>query len=452
MLVFGILLSLTFPFTRALAAPLCESVFGGVPGPLLRQYSARGVEYSFVRLKDAIPHEDPLLIGFGRPNVFLIVPDGRGGTQRLAAKSLRMGEARVEDSRGLAQAGIFLRIDREQVRPEMLEAIHRSLHEREGTKSWTCVQSVCTALRNAGFTSGGRPLSELFPMPMMERILREGLEWNGEPLRVDLVNASSKSLNEFTGEIRDAQRRTLSRHAWRHLIALEQRFPVTARILRLRDQTRETLAVIFWKREAEGAAEAAAPAYWTSDPSPLGRLMNALGGEHKFIEFPVPRPEVIDLHLPGPLVAYQAKNPSFWTTLKKDFLFSPRMVAFLRNQLHRGRRVEPCPGGCEEMPFIPTSGERYNFVLTNESLILTRLQVRHPGVDWILTKHVLLSGYHPDVRVAGELWRDPQGRVHVNLDSGTYAPPPARRQALIEVLREMFPRVEFVAEVGPSGI
>lgn len=105
-------------------------------------------------------------------------------------------------------------------------------------------------------------------------------------------------------------------------------------------------------------------------------------------------------------------------------LFSPLVVKGIRRLLacdyiSIGNRLE-----CDVYDMLRTHSQRarniYNLVLTDEHIIIARISIRARIIDWILSKHVLMSGYHPAVRFAGEIWKDEHGVIHINRNSGTY--------------------------------
>lgn len=64
------------------------------------------------------------------------------------------------------------------------------------------------------------------------------------------------------------------------------------------------------------------------------------------------------------------------------------------------------------------SSLRYNFVVENTELCLVSRR-RIPFAEDIMSKHVAISNYSPNVRVAGIAWREGQA-LHLSNDSGSY--------------------------------
>ena len=70
------------------------------------------------------------------------------------------------------------------------------------------------------------------------------------------------------------------------------------------------------------------------------------------------------------------------------------------------------------------------------------------AVDWVLSKHVLVSNYSNDVRFAGEVWKNEKGQIVLNHNSGTYLPSVDELEAAAEYLRQVFPGVEIIINVS----
>ena len=62
------------------------------------------------KISDVFAGNDEIFIGFGKPNAYLVVPDGQGGYQKFAGKSLRRAPSRIEDTRGFVQSGVLVRL------------------------------------------------------------------------------------------------------------------------------------------------------------------------------------------------------------------------------------------------------------------------------------------------------------------------------------------------------
>jgi len=158
----------------------------------------------------------------------------------------------------------------------------------------------------------------------------------------------------------------------------------------------------------------------------------------------------IDAALPARLTPYLKKARTLTNFVKRTILFSRPGVAILRTffcarrtVLHQGEAA-----GFYEMirPHTAARPNKYNFVLTGERMIAGKIRPWSDPVNWMLGKHILLSGYSPDVRFAGEFWKTPDGALHFNTNSGTYAPADETLPAVERVMSKLFPGARIVAE------
>ena len=146
-----------------------------------------------------------------------------------------------------------------------------------------------------------------------------------------------------------------------------------------------------------------------SRPQVFGALMRKLFGSHTLFRI-LPDQEHIDVnrYLLETLQVFPGENPDLCTRLKKTFLFSRPVVMILRKQLAAlwdDHGLFPV-GALASMMSVHTTGEPhlYNIVITGTHLIGLH---NNPFwnvklVDWLFSKHVLISGYDDDVRFAGE--------------------------------------------------
>jgi hypothetical protein len=149
--------------------------------------------------------------------------------------------------------------------------------------------------------------------------------------------------------------------------------------------------------------------------------------------------------------------------LKRYVLFAKPVVRVIRKQMAADMESLGVLAGSTLVGMLQADSLddpfMYNVVLTGESFKLSRLENRTDKdvakANWVLAKHVLLAGYDPDVRYAGEAWAEdtPDGRVmHINNNSGTYKPTEAQTDEAARYLAAAFgvPVVaEFVTE--PAG-
>lgn len=185
-----------------------------------------------------------------------------------------------------------------------------------------------------------------------------------------------------------------------------------------------------------------------SQPGRVGKLLRRVWPAHTFFRVKQSR-TAIDDYLPAKLKAFPQKKPSLLTRIKRSVLFSPPVVALIRSQLARG--FHPFAEGPVREIFekLAVHDEanpgKYNVVIEGGVITVARIDNGAKLPDWVLSKHVLISGYSKDVRFAGELWRSPDGRIYLSNNSGTYRPSAEQLARAVAFLTEAFPGVEFVA-------
>jgi hypothetical protein len=209
------------------------------------------------------------------------------------------------------------------------------------------------------------------------------------------------------------------------------------------------------RRAAEILKDFPAAAYdvEVSQPGQVGRILRLFWPAHTF--FRVRQTKVaVDDYLPAKLAAFPQPNPSLLTRIKKGFLFSPLVVALIRSQLAHSFQVFEGRSDRELFESLIThSAERsgkYNIVVEGGRITVARLEHGAKAPDWVLSKHVLMSGYSTDVRFAGEMWKESDGRIRLSNNSGTYRPSDAQLERAVAYLSAVFPTVEFVAFSDPQ--
>ena len=150
------------------------------------------------------------------------------------------------------------------------------------------------------------------------------------------------------------------------------------------------------------------------------------------------------------------------TWLKCHLLFAPPVITFLR------RHVSPHVDYFDDTPAdaLPrmmrsSTRERatafvYNYVVTATEIRIKRLANQNGRdntfVNWCLAKHVLLSGYAPDVLLAGEVWsyldEDGLQRLVLSGNSGTYKPAAERVPLVAAIVSDMLGVPVDVADIG----
>jgi len=410
------------------------------------------VEYdglSLVPIAEVFIDPGAVFLGFGEPNVYLALPEEVAdvGTEpswvKYAATMFWRQKSYVANTKGRVQGGILLEL--RELPADAITSLRAAMDELSGRRTVTCAHANAKVLDRAGFTSGGRSLErKVRPMALAEKIWQHGLEYKGRPVDLRFIRTGNRSLT----------------HHFSSVLVKESTSP--ARLVKKlstqfgRNDT--TAAPVIEARKLQAADDTRSVSEPTAElrmgrPSKLGAAVGAYLGDHPIFEA-IPDRDRVDLdgaefpELNRALVAYPGKL-SASTRLKKHLLFAPGPVRLIRRQLaQRMESVGSYSGtsltamlqlGPEDRPFI------YNAIVTGSALRLARLENQNNKdndlVNWVLAKHVLIAGYDPDVRFAGECWvtEGPDSRiVHLNNNSGTYKPSVAQTEAAGRFIRTGF--------------
>lgn len=393
-----------------------------------------------------------VFIGFGKPNVFVAFPKDEE-FHKFDAKSFKRKPSEIVSTRDWAQSGLI--IDIKNPTQDMMKAILSSSKSFEGSRYMTCVNANGRMLNRAGFTSGGKDLSTYyFPMTMAKQIIRNGLEFQGESIKFDIVKTMPNYLESFGLSVIKSQWLTFYRHFIRYYNVQAKKH----KSLKFFQNCKEKLTSFFVKKKQKKVLEEKVVYYpenkpsrndiemSITTPSKLGLGVRMLCGPHAFYEVKNKNEKINEL-LPKQLKEYQAKTSGFFTTLKKDVLFSKPVVKFIRK--HLANTKEEFLNSSEKDLYnmirtdTPTIPNKYNLIITSESIYVIKIGIKYKLIDWILSKHVLLSGYSNDVRFAGEFWKEADGRVFFNNNSGTYAPTDDMLESAKTILNEAFPNTDI---------
>ncbi len=415
----------------------------------------RSQKIQIIRVKDFLPVNLPFL-GFGVPNVFLAIPhevESGAGLAKVAAKSLYRGDTTVEDTRGLVQSGlaaVFTNLWQAKI-----DEIYEIAKRHEGSRAPTCVNANCRILAEAGFTIGGESLANYyFPVPLLRAILKYGLEVDGQKVEFEFVRTTPGFLENVGFRINKAVITTFCRHAERSCA------PIIAKV---KAGARKALAVVWTSDDGPPSVVRkpkvleAKPILYSGDtsqlktfnvavtePSTLGTVLRTLWGPHILYEVEVD-PQIIAEHLPRVLTPFPQENPSLATRLKKNILFSKSMVRFIRSQMAQGVRQFQGMNEADLYNMIrtdsPESPNRYNMVVTSHSVIFTKIGISNEQVDWILSKHLIADGYSGENHYSSEIWKDEEGYLNINRNSGTFQPYDEENDAAVVVARILFPHL-----------
>lgn len=399
---------------------------------------------------DNVIYNSHLFIGFGKPNVF-IGYKSKNNWFKFDAKSLKRAPSKITNTKGFAQSGLIFSIP--EASPEMINNIKKYSKHFIGTKNWTCVNSNCRVLEMAGFSSGNIPLSKFyFPMPLARHIIKNGLCFNGKPLQIEFIRTVNNYLENFGMSVIKSQWNTLYRHTKRYLREKRKKSNILKGLNNLK------LKIIPKKYKKSEPIEEVVTYFpkdikcdnnlklTVSKPSRFGVLLRWLWGPHSFFTIEQNN-NTINNYLPEKLNAYEKKEKNLINLIKQYILFSKSSIKFIRRHLHKTEEVFENSSEKDLYNMLRTHTEnkhhKYNLVITGNKISVIKIDIKYGFVDWILSKHVLLSGYSKDVRYAGEFWKEADGDIYFNNNSGTYSPNNEVIDNAHKYLKEIFPNTKI---------
>ena len=401
---------------------------------------------------EKIIDKNSIFLGFGKPNVYIGFHD-QNLIKKFDAKSLKRQKSKIIDTKGWAQSGLIIQI--KNPTEEMKRRIKTSSQSFEGTSHFTCVNANARVLNRAGFTSKGKDLSSFyFPMSLAKQIIRKGLEFEGKPVHFEIIKTVPNYLESFGLSVIKSQWFTVSRHFGRFykVKAKKHKFLSVLRnfknkavnLIHKKKENRklEEVVVLF----PEGKSFRKDLNVTITTPSKIGLGVRMLCGPHAFYEMQHSNEEIERL-LPIKLKEYSGKKKGLFTYLKKNVLFSKNVVSFIRKHLANTKESFSNSTEKDLYNMIRTDSKnipnKYNLIITSKSIYVIKIGIKYKLVDWVLSKHVLLSGYSDDVRFAGEFWKNEEGVIHFNNNSGTYMPDSSTVPYAQAILEQAFPNTNI---------
>lgn len=395
-------------------------------------------------IKDLFAADDEIFLGFGKPNTYLVVPDGVGGYQKFHGKSLRRAPSVIEDTKGRVQSGLIIRL--KNLPPKAASALRLAMQKYHGRKFWTCVNACMHVMQEAGFSTHGKALNKrYYPYSLFHHLANVGLTYDGKPVEMQLIRTVPTFLQRFGFNIVKAEATTICRHATRSMSE------------RKKKGLKRHLPAMLQRAEPVVAPELPDCCFESdisvrvSKASRFGSFMRLLWGPHALFEGKQTRVKIGD-YLPDVLEAFpkrKGQKQSLATKAKKYVLFSRPVIWLIRRLLVRDYLYIGLKSERDIYNMMRTDSEgepnKYNLVLAGQKIIIFRISVGLKIADWILSKHVLGSGYAPDVGFAGEIWKDPDGVFHITGNSGTYQPSPEQVAAACAYMQAVFPNLKVVA-------
>lgn len=402
-------------------------------------------------IEDVFLDRNSVLLGCGTPNAAISVyrNDGERGADwyKFAAFMFWRQAAYVAPAKGRLQAGLYLEL--RNLSDDVREAIWQSMHKFAGQRGPSCARLNAEVLADAGFTLGnGKSLKvAVRPSKYASLLWQHGISYRGTSVDARIVLASEKGVGDHL------------RGTW----LKEASSP--ARTVR--------------KLYAAGSSHAPAPVFAPHDattvsapnwhgtkttvgvnrPSRLGVNLSYLIGQQPIYTVELPGIDACQA-LGRPMQPFPGTLDRL-TKLKKNVLFSRPVIGTIRH--FRNRSADyfhniPASAAIDMLTYSRSaaydSAVLYNCVVTktsgsNAEARITPLRNDEVSgrsnkfvktVNWILAKHVLISGYDPGTLYACELWsyeRDGQRVLCINDNSGTYKPTAAQMQAFAAYLSQL---------------
>ncbi len=412
----------------------------------------------FFAIDDVFLDKGSVLIGCGLPNVFMAIyrpdddPKGPGWDKFAAFMFWRQGAA-VVNAKGRLQAGVILEL--RGLPDEAKDAIRREMKTLEGKRTASCARMNAKVLHQAGFTFGnGQTLRTLVrPTKFASLLWRHGLMYKGQSVDMRAVTTNGKGVGDHFEGIRGDS-------VW----GRELRSPgrLVEKLYAKRGQ--HVPAPVFPTVEK---AEINQTPNWSGVMTEIGiNRPRWLGVNLAFLFGQQPvytvRLEGFDLsvddELVKPLTPFPGKLDRV-TKLKKHVLFSRPVIALVKH--FRTKRIDtyagiPARTALDMLVRSPgpdhATAVLYNCVVTladglSAEARITGLKNQDARsrqsrwvktVNWILAKHVLISGYDPNTVYACELWsylnEDGKPVLRINANSGTYKPTEERGEAMARYL------------------
>jgi hypothetical protein len=359
----------------------------------------------------------------------------------------------IVPTKGRVQSGFLIRF--RDLPKDNIEVVRKTMVSHQGKRNVSCAYASACVLHDSGFTSSGSDLRDHFgARALFQQIYENGLEFKGKPLTLDFIRTTRLSLEEHFHEVRMKELTSLGR-IFKKVIneCTSSDNKNRAPLLAANDIPMNPIVHANFNSLIR---------LQISRPRRLGAIVRKIWGSHTLFRI-IPNTEKIDInkYLPETLIAFPVKNPDFFTRIKKSFLFSRPVVTIIRKQMASlwDDHGEFSSGSLASMMSINTKTEPhpYNIVITGNYLIGMHNNpfLNSKLVDWLLSKHVLISGYDDDVRFAGEAWMEHQTDgviIHLSNNSGTYKPNTEQLIKAAQFVSDAFPglKVETHENLEPT--
>jgi hypothetical protein len=374
---------------------------------------------------------------------------------KFDAKSLKREDSKIVDTKGWAQSGLIFKFNSLEL--SAINSLYSASKHFEGSRHWTCVNANCRVLDKAGFTTGGKSFSDFyFPMPLARHIIKNGIEYDGKEIEISVIKTIPNYLESFGVSVFKSQWSTFCRHGNRYIKQKSKKNNFVKHLLELKDKLKHTILtkskdkdqkiedfITMFPEDVECKEDLT---LLISNPSRFGLMLRLIWGPHSFFQVKQ-KDNNVDNYLPETLKEYDKKSPNLFTSIKKNILFSKPVIKFIRRHLAKSQEVVENNSEKELFNMIRTNTDnnphKYNIVVTGTLITVMKVEIKYGWVDWVLSKHVLSSGYSKDVRFAGEFWKNADGIIYFNNNSGTYAPKNELLDNMENFLKQIFPNTQI---------
>ena len=164
-----------------------------------------------ISLDKLFDNKHEIFLGFGKPNVYLTVPNEDGTSYvKFAAFIFWRQVSAVIDTKGRAQSGFMIRI--RNYPEQLLGRVRQSMKDNANRRHVSCAYANACVLSSASITSGGGTLRSNFgARALFQRIFEHGLEFEGTPLTLDFIRTTPLTLEEHFHEVRKKEWSSLGR-------------------------------------------------------------------------------------------------------------------------------------------------------------------------------------------------------------------------------------------------
>ncbi|OJU80665.1 MAG: hypothetical protein BGO10_02485 [Chlamydia sp. 32-24] len=395
-----------------------------------------------------------MAINFGVPNVATFITeakeDGSIQTTKVDAKSLKREKMAYHPTNGKIQSGIFLIPT--NLPDEALGRFKEAALKLQGRTDFTCVNTNCRVLKEAGFSMEGKEIENIFfPNTLFEdclfrNVLYTDLKGVKHKVHFEIVDTTGLGLEKHFERVDFAVVGTRYRHKLRKNDSQENRKArglaakalVEAEKARLASFTQEELDLSNIKRRKISVSVPSrvgdAIAYFLGERHTLyevdfADMQNVIGNAFKHLEKLQPFPQ---------------EKPNFVTRLKRDFFFCKMIINLIRRHL-MGHSDHLHLNTLDLFNHLKGVQGSFNYVVLEGRVVLAKVTPNgnsnlgyQKAADWALSKHAVLSG-REEVYCSGELRYDITKKCFiVNGNSGTYLPTDEHVKIVAQLANEIF--------------